>query len=181
MRLSEILDRKKEPTKGTRARRQVDLRSAKFGNDLTRLVTALTKDSRVKHSRHLNWRRPFLSKSRYMCGLQCPKKLWQTVYDPEPAEEPLPGTVRAWVSRSASRRGCASGIVPRCRPERLREPLCDLPSTRAATAGCRSHHHGCGRAARTADRLEWPAADFVSPFTTSSAAAVISLGCRVGG
>src|SRR5258707_11800472 len=24
----------------------------------------------------------------------------------------------------------ASGIVPRCRPERLREPLCDLPSTR---------------------------------------------------
>jgi hypothetical protein len=94
VRLSEILDRKKEPTKGTRARRQVDLRSAKFGNDLTRLVTALTKDSRVKHSRHLNWRRPFLSKSRYMCGLQCPKKLWQTVYDPEPVEEPLPGTVK---------------------------------------------------------------------------------------
>jgi hypothetical protein len=28
-----------------------------------------------------------------MCGLQCPKKLWQTVYDPEPAQEPLPGTV----------------------------------------------------------------------------------------
>ena len=53
------------------------------------------------------------------------------------------------------------------RPERLREPLCDLPSTRAATAGCRSHHHGCGRAARTADRLEWYAADFVPPFTTS--------------
>jgi hypothetical protein len=29
-----------------------------------------------------------------MCGLQCPKKLWQTVYDPEPVEEPLPGTVK---------------------------------------------------------------------------------------
>ena len=35
----------------------------------------------------------FLSKSRYMCGRQCSKRLWQTVYDPEPAEEPLPGTV----------------------------------------------------------------------------------------
>ena len=63
--------------------------------------------------------------------------LWERSMVPEPAEEPLPGTVRAWVSRSASRRGCASGIVPRCRPERLREPLCDLPSTRAATAECR--------------------------------------------
>ena len=29
-----------------------------------------------------------------MCGRQCSKKLWQTVYDPEPAEEPLPGTVK---------------------------------------------------------------------------------------
>jgi hypothetical protein len=29
-----------------------------------------------------------------MCGLQCSKKLWQTVYDPEPVEEPLPGTVK---------------------------------------------------------------------------------------
>jgi hypothetical protein len=28
-----------------------------------------------------------------MCGRQCSKRLWQTVYDPEPAEEPLPGTV----------------------------------------------------------------------------------------
>ncbi|HEY6261259.1 MAG TPA: DUF2779 domain-containing protein [Nitrospiraceae bacterium] len=33
-----------------------------------------------------------MSKSRYMCGLQCPKKLWQAVYDPGPSEEPLPGT-----------------------------------------------------------------------------------------
>jgi hypothetical protein len=29
-----------------------------------------------------------------MCGRQCSKKLWQTVYDPGPAEEPLPGTVK---------------------------------------------------------------------------------------
>jgi hypothetical protein len=29
-----------------------------------------------------------------MCGRQCPKKLWQTVYDPQPAEEPFPGTVK---------------------------------------------------------------------------------------
>ena len=36
-----------------------------------------------------------MSKSRYMCGLQCPKRLWQAVYDPEPAEEPLPGTAKA--------------------------------------------------------------------------------------
>ena len=27
-----------------------------------------------------------------MSGRQCSKKLWQTVYDPEPAEEALPGT-----------------------------------------------------------------------------------------
>ena len=29
-----------------------------------------------------------------MGGRQCSKKLWQTVYDPEPVEEPLPGTVK---------------------------------------------------------------------------------------
>jgi len=29
-----------------------------------------------------------------MCGRQCTKKLWQTVYDPEPVQEPLPGTVK---------------------------------------------------------------------------------------
>ena len=45
----------------------------------------------------------------------------------------------------------------RCRPERLQRSLYDLPSARAATARRRSHHHGCGRAIRTADRLEWPA------------------------
>lgn len=29
-----------------------------------------------------------------MCGLQCPKRLWQSVYDPEPEEQPLPGTAK---------------------------------------------------------------------------------------
>jgi hypothetical protein len=94
VRISEIEYRSNEPHKRNCPRRQLNLRSASFTHDLTRVVTALTTDSRAKHSRHLNWRRPFLSKSRYMCGLQCPKKLWQTVYDPEPEEEPLPGTVK---------------------------------------------------------------------------------------
>jgi len=29
-----------------------------------------------------------------MCGRQCSKKLWQTVYDPGTVEEPLPGTLK---------------------------------------------------------------------------------------
>jgi hypothetical protein len=29
-----------------------------------------------------------------MAGLQCHKKLWQSVYDPEPLEEAPPGTVK---------------------------------------------------------------------------------------
>ena len=94
MRISQILYCNKEPTKRYRAHLKQDSRSAPFNNDLTKLATALTKDSRVKHFRNLNWKRPFLSKSRYMSGRQCSKKLWQTVYDPEPAEEPLPGTVK---------------------------------------------------------------------------------------
>jgi putative restriction endonuclease len=53
----------------------------------------------------------------------------------------------------------APSIVSRCRPERLKRSLCDLPSARAAAARCRSHHHRCGRAIRTAGDLEWPAAD----------------------
>src|SRR5213075_2936452 len=42
----------------------------------------------------LNWSRAFLSKTRFMSGRQCAKKLWQTVYAPEPAEEPAAGTVK---------------------------------------------------------------------------------------
>jgi hypothetical protein len=94
VRISEILYRHNESNKRNRARRQLNSRSAPFNHDLTRLVTALTRDSRAKHFHYLNWSRAFLSKSRYMCGLQCSKKLWQTVYDPEPVEEPLPGTVK---------------------------------------------------------------------------------------
>jgi hypothetical protein len=52
----------------------------------------------------------------------------------------------------------APSIVSRCRPERLRRSLCDLPSVRAPAARCRPHRHGCGRAVGAADRLEWPAA-----------------------
>jgi hypothetical protein len=48
----------------------------------------------AKHWPNLNWKRPFLSKTRYMGGRQCAKKLWNTVYDPEPAREPLPGSVK---------------------------------------------------------------------------------------
>jgi hypothetical protein len=48
----------------------------------------------AKHRPNLNWQQSHLSKSRYMCGRQCSKKLWLSVYDPEPAEEPLPGTVK---------------------------------------------------------------------------------------
>jgi hypothetical protein len=29
-----------------------------------------------------------------MCGRQCSKKLWKTVYEPELVEEPLPGSVK---------------------------------------------------------------------------------------
>lgn len=50
------------------------------------------REGRSEHSDYLNWRRAFLSKSRYISGLQCPKRLWQTVYYPEPEEEPLVGT-----------------------------------------------------------------------------------------
>jgi hypothetical protein len=53
----------------------------------------------------------------------------------------------------------ASGIVSRCRPERLRRSLCDLASARAATARCRPYRHGCRRAARAADRIERVAVD----------------------
>jgi len=92
VRLSEILHWRNKSTKRDRARPLLDLHS---GKSLTQLAKALTKDSRAKHSRYLNWSRPCLSKIRYMAGRQCAKKLWQTVYDPEPAEEPLPGTVIA--------------------------------------------------------------------------------------
>jgi HNH endonuclease len=41
--------------------------------------------------------------------------------------------------RSRNQGAAASGIVSRCRPERLREPLCDLRSTQAAIAGWAAH------------------------------------------
>jgi hypothetical protein len=80
VRNSEILHRNSEAAKGNRARPKLNLRSARFSHDLTKLATALTKDGRVKHFQYLNWSRALLSKSRYMCGRQCQKKLWLTVF-----------------------------------------------------------------------------------------------------
>ena len=74
------------------------------------------------------------------------------------AQATLPASPeRRYALREIKARLWCSGILSRCRPERLPRSLCDLPSARAATARRRSHHHGCGRAVRTADRLEWPA------------------------
>ena len=69
------------------------MRLAPFSNDLTTPLRPFIRDGLVKHFQNKG-KRTFLSKSRYMCGRQCSKKLWQTVYDPEPAEEQLPGTVK---------------------------------------------------------------------------------------
>src|SRR5215204_507882 len=38
---------------------------------------------------------PRLSKSRYIAGLQCPRRLWLGWHDPEPRSEPEPGSVLA--------------------------------------------------------------------------------------
>src|SRR5205085_5755066 len=91
VRLSEILNRYNIPAKRHRARPQVGMHSDK---NLTQLAQDATKEGRIKHFRYLDWSRSFLSKSRYMCGLQCPKRLWQAVYEPGPAEETLPGTIK---------------------------------------------------------------------------------------
>ena len=85
----------------------------------------------------LNGKNTSLSKSRYMCGRQCSKKLWQTVYDPEPAEAPLPGTVMGM--------GIEVGIKARLRHQasfrdavlsayRGRCAICHLPEPRLLDA-----------------------------------------------
>jgi hypothetical protein len=94
VRISDILYERKEPSKTKRSNSHDDSHSERFDGSLTNLARALAKDGRVKHSRYLDWQRPFLSKTRYMCGRQCSKKLWQTVYNPEPVGEPLPGTLK---------------------------------------------------------------------------------------
>src|SRR5579862_3172112 len=38
---------------------------------------------------------PRLSKSRYITGLQCPRRLWLGWHDPEPRSEPESGTILA--------------------------------------------------------------------------------------
>jgi hypothetical protein len=94
VRISEVLRRNKISTKRNCDRALVDWHSARSSNNLTKFVRSLTKDGALKHSGNLRWSRPFLSKTRYMCGRQCSKKLWHTVYDPEPVEERLAGTVK---------------------------------------------------------------------------------------
>src|SRR6266852_3532334 len=93
MRISDILYWHGEHIKG-RAHPLLSFRSAPFSNDLITHARPFIRDGLIKHFRNLKEKRTFLSKSRYMCGRQCSKKLWQTVYDPEPAEEQLPGTVK---------------------------------------------------------------------------------------
>ena len=90
MRISELLYRNDDNTRSSCTHTKLDFRPTPFSDAL---ASALKNDGRVDHFRNLNWRRTFLSKTRYMGGRQCSKRLWQTVYDPEPAEEPLPGTV----------------------------------------------------------------------------------------
>jgi hypothetical protein len=92
VRLSEIVYRNNEITDKGCARAKLGLRSASFGNNLSKLGKSFTKGRLVRPFQ--NRKRVFLSKSRYMSGRQCSKKLWQTVYDPEPVEEPLPGTIK---------------------------------------------------------------------------------------
>jgi hypothetical protein len=90
MRIFELLFRNDDTTKGNCTHTKPDFRPTPFN---AALASALKQDGRVGHFRNSKWKRNFLSKTRYMGGRQCSKRLWQTVYDPEPAEEPLPGTV----------------------------------------------------------------------------------------
>jgi hypothetical protein len=93
MRISELLYRNDDATKGNCTRPELDFHPTPLGDALRNLANASQRDGLVNHFRQFNWQRTFLSKTRYMGGRQCSKRLWQTVYDPEPAEDPLPGTV----------------------------------------------------------------------------------------
>jgi hypothetical protein len=93
MRLCELLYRSDDTTKDNNTHPTPAFRSIPLRDALKNIITRLKKDGLVIPFRNLNWKRTFLSKTRYMCGRQCAKRLWQTVYDPEPEEEPLPGTV----------------------------------------------------------------------------------------
>src|SRR5580704_2462495 len=93
MRISELLYRNEDTTKDNGTRPELDFHSTPLGDALRNLANASQRDGLVSSFRNSKWKRTFLSKTRYMSGRQCSKRLWQTVYDPEPAEEPLPGTV----------------------------------------------------------------------------------------
>jgi len=48
-----------------------------------------------------------LTKSRYIAGLQCPRRLWLLVHDPVPYEDPEPGSpmnIGQEIGRNAARR-----------------------------------------------------------------------------
>ena len=107
MRISELLYRNDDTTKGNCTHTKPDFRPTPFN---AALASALKQDGRVDHFRNLNWKRTFLSKTRYMGGRQCSKRLWQTVYDPEPAEEPLPGTIMGSRTRRRERSAFRGGI-----------------------------------------------------------------------
>jgi hypothetical protein len=142
LRLSEIVESNVRLTEKKSARPQRNSSLAKFDNNLTTLAKALTKGGVVKHSRNLNWSRAFLSKSRYMAGAQCPKKLWLTVYmdgaqcpkklwltvyDPEPEEEPLPGTVKGMgieVGIKARPRLCHGNSIEHALRAKARQASC---------------------------------------------------------
>jgi hypothetical protein len=125
VRILEILYQTTERSKKTRFRPQLDSRSVSARDGLTELVNTLTKNGRIKHFRYLNWSRALLSKSRYMCRRQCSKKLWRTVYDAEPAQEPLrkgiPANVRPEQPKvSLAPKGAVAEIRTAAGPDTLR-------------------------------------------------------------
>jgi hypothetical protein len=52
---------------------------------------------------------PRLSKSRYLAGLQCPRRLWLGWHDPEPKTEAEPGTILAMGTEGFTVKGEVGG------------------------------------------------------------------------
>src|ERR1700730_10647081 len=52
---------------------------------------------------------PRLSKSRYLAGLQCPRRLWLGWQDPEPKTEPEPGSILAMGTEGFTVKGEVGG------------------------------------------------------------------------
>jgi hypothetical protein len=94
MRIADILYWHDKISNRNCAEPQLDPNLPPYCADLTKFTKAFTAHGVVKHLKNRTGKRTFLSKSRFMYGRQCSKKLWQTVYDPEPAEVPMPGTTK---------------------------------------------------------------------------------------